>query len=100
MAQAHLVEALRRLVGLPGSVEILPGVIVRNLFEEVEWQPDLSADPDAVEHELQAMCQELNFWARTTAAPDNRKRPRRLMRLGRRLCRSTAPTCPDEDAHR
>lgn len=101
MAQARLVEGLRRLVGLPGFVEILPGVIIRNLFEEVDWEPDLSADPDAVEHELQAMRQELNLWAKTTVDPDNRKRPRRLRRLVRRVRRATAPeTWLDEEMRR
>jgi hypothetical protein len=44
IAQRHLVDALRRLRNLPGNVFLRPHIVLRNLFEEVGWHKDLTAD--------------------------------------------------------
>lgn len=36
-AQLALVGSLRRLVGLPGNLEVVPTSVFRNLCEEVDW---------------------------------------------------------------
>ncbi|HKE76599.1 MAG TPA: hypothetical protein VKB57_23480 [Acidimicrobiales bacterium] len=91
IAQRHLVQALRRLRGLPGNLAVRPHTVLRNFFKEIGWQDDLADDPATLREELRRIRQHVTAWQqfdRTVAAT----RPRRswLQRLiqaiaGRRL---------------
>jgi hypothetical protein len=63
-AQGVLVQALRRLVGIPGQLEVLPGSLVRNLFEEIGWEAAPPSDPHTIERELRLLRWEIASWER------------------------------------
>jgi hypothetical protein len=63
-SQADLITGYRRLVGLPGFLEILPHTLIQNFFEEVSWEEQLSADSELAERELRLLRQELTAWER------------------------------------
>ena len=67
-AQRHLVIALRRLVGLPGNLEILPHSVLRNLFEEIAWERELAGEPALIREEVRRLREQVEAWERL--APD------------------------------
>jgi hypothetical protein len=76
IAQRHLVGALRNLCNLPGNVRLRPHTVLRNLYEEVGWQNDLTDDPELLSHELQELRRLLGAWEllnpHVAAAPPRR----------------------------
>lgn len=100
-AQDLLMASLRRLAGLPGRMEVLPGSILRNLFEEIGWDEELRCDPEVVERELRLMRQELAAWERLHAEADRRREAFRLHQLAkriRRISRASAQRPPSSEA--
>lgn len=63
-AQQVLVKSLRRLVGLPGNLAILPHSVLRNLFEEVGWEIALAKEPAVIREELRLLHEEVDRWDR------------------------------------
>ena len=88
-SQDRLIGALRRLVGLPGQMEVLPGSLIRNLFDEIGWDEELKSDPEIVERELRLMRQELQAWERLQPG-DGRRLAKRLHQLARGVRRLSA----------
>lgn len=62
-AQKELVTALRRLVGLPGNLDLKPYSVLRNLFDEVGWEQDLMAEPELVKAEIEQLRRQAERWA-------------------------------------
>ncbi len=75
-AQRHLVTALRRLVGLPGNMEILPHSVLRNLFEEIGWERELASEPALIREEVRRLRERVEAWERL--APEEGTREERL----------------------
>ena len=69
-AMMALVRALRRLVGLPGNLELLPHSVLRNLFEEVGWEEEFSNDPAGAQDELRFIRLEVESWERLAELDD------------------------------
>jgi RNA polymerase subunit RPABC4/transcription elongation factor Spt4 len=63
-AQRTLVASLRRLVGLPGNLDLVPYSVLRNLFEEVGWEQDLEAEPGLVQEGVRRLREQLDAWER------------------------------------
>jgi hypothetical protein len=57
-----LVASLRRLVGLPGNLDLLPSSVLRNLIQEVGWEQDLAAEPEVVGQEVRRLRRQLEAW--------------------------------------
>ena len=90
VAQRQLVSALRRLVGLPGNVEILPHSVLRNLFEEIGWERALAAEPGLITEEVRRLREQVEAWERLIPAQSSMERAsiaQALRRLGDRLRR-------------
>ena len=68
-AQRQLVSALRRLVGLPGNLEILPHSVLRNLFEEIGWERALAAEPTLISEEVRRLREQVQAWERLIRFP-------------------------------
>lgn len=96
-AQELLVGALRRLVGLPGWLEVLPASLIRNFFEEIGWSDELASDPEIVERELRLMRQEFASWERIQAHGDGRREASRFHRLARLIRRLPVPSGGDPE---
>jgi hypothetical protein len=83
IAQRHLVDALRRLRGLPGNVLLRPHIVLRNLFEEVGWHKDMAEDTDTLQEELPELRRLLAAWEMldpdVTADVPHRGRIRRIV---------------------
>ena len=86
--ERELVASLRRLVGLPGNLEVIPHSVLRNLFEEVGWEEDVAGDRELVRQEVD----ELRRWLdRFMQLSDTEKEAHArgltsgLRRLGQRL---------------
>src|SRR5579875_2014251 len=58
-----LVGVLRHLVQLPGNLELEPHSVLRNLVEEVGWEEQLAAEPDALGEEIGFLREELDRWS-------------------------------------
>ena len=69
-AMMVLVRTLRRLVGLPGNLELLPHSVLRNLFEEVGWEEEFSNDPAGAQEELRFIRLEVESWERLAEIDD------------------------------
>ena len=61
-AQRHLVSALRRLVSLPGNLEILPHSVLRNVTEGVGWE--MATDPALLRDEVRRLREQIDAWQR------------------------------------
>ena len=66
----ELVRALRRLVGLPGNLDVKPHSLFRSLFEEVGWEQDLVAEPDLLAEEVERLKEQAERWGRLLSDPD------------------------------
>lgn len=90
-AQRHLVIALRRLVGVPGNLEILPHSVLRNLFEEIGWERELASEPALIREEVRRLRERVEAWERLApeegASEERRSMAQALRRLGGRLRR-------------
>jgi len=90
-AQRDLVTALRRLVGLPGNMEILPHSVLRNLFEDIGWERALASEPVLIREEIRRLRERVEAWE--LLAPDEGTSEERLSmvealrRLGGRVRR-------------
>ena len=95
-AQQQLVKALRRLVGLPGNLEVVPHVVLRNALEQIGWEQDLADDPEAAAREAAYLREQADRWAASaTGARDRQRRPRGLRRwFGSRRARGDAVPSP------
>ncbi len=67
-----LVGVLRHLVQLPGNLELEPHSVLRNLVEEVGWEEQLAAEPDALGEEIGFLREELDRWS-ALAPPERRQ---------------------------
>jgi len=90
-AQRHLVTALRRLVGLPGNMEILPHSVLRNLFEEIGWERELASEPTLIREEVRRLREQVEAWERLApeegTSENRRSMAQALRQLGGRLRR-------------
>lgn len=62
-AHGELVDSVRRLVALPGNLELIPHSLVRDLIEEVDWEEEIAEDRELIRREVD----ELERMARTFA---------------------------------
>jgi hypothetical protein len=95
-AQQQLVKALRRLVGLPGNLEVVPHVVLRNALEQIGWEQDLENDPEAAAREAAYLREQADRWAASAmGSRDHELRPRGRWRwFGGRRARGEAVTSP------
>lgn len=63
-AQQELLYALRLLTRLPGNLEIVMTSILRNLLEEIDWEPHIAAEPGLTEETIVYMSDRLQEWQR------------------------------------
>jgi hypothetical protein len=85
-AERELAGSLRRLLGLPGHLAILPGSLIRSLLEEPGWERHLGDRPELLREEATRL-EELAARWRAAAEPERRQaaRPGLLGRLAARL---------------
>jgi hypothetical protein len=98
-AMMLLVRTLRRLVGLPGNLELLPHSVLRNLFEEVGWEEEFSSDPARAQEELRFIRLEVESWEHLAEIDDRNglsKRVREFLSRKRRSEKSVSQ--PNEPA--
>jgi hypothetical protein len=63
-AEEVFVKALRRLVGLPGNMVLLPHSVLDTLWEEVGWEEPLAAVPGLLGEEVRLARLGLDGWER------------------------------------
>ena len=86
--ERELVASLRRLVGLPGNLEVIPHSVLRNIFEEVGWEEEVAGDRELVRHEVEELRRWLDRWAELTQSEQEAQAgglTSGLRRLGQRL---------------
>jgi hypothetical protein len=98
-AMMLLVRALRRLNGLPGNLELLPHSVLRNLFEEVGWEEELSNDPAGAQEELRFIRLEVESWERLAELGDRNGLSERVKEfLSRKRGSGKSVSQPNESA--
>jgi hypothetical protein len=98
-AMMVLVRALRRLVGLPGNLELLPHSVLRNLFEEVGWEEEFPNDPAGAQEELRLIRLEVESWERLAEIDDRNGLSERVKEfLSRKRRSGKSVSQPDEPA--
>lgn len=63
-AQHELLTALRRLVDLPGNLELIPQSVLGTFFEEVGWKEELIAEPELIREEVRRLQEQAEEWER------------------------------------
>ena len=88
-----LVLSLRRLVGLPGNLVLLPHSVIDALLEEVGWEEKMAKEqPDLLAEEVRHARLALEEWEDLKPAADTRSLARRLGSLAAHLRRSANET--------
>jgi hypothetical protein len=88
-----LILSLRRLVGLPGNLVLLPHSVLDALLEEVGWEEKMAKElPDLLGEEVRHARLALEEWESLQPAADSRSLARRLASLAAHLRRSANGT--------
>ncbi|MDA8313002.1 MAG: hypothetical protein M0Z46_20775 [Actinomycetota bacterium] len=90
--RAHqvLIASLRRLVGLPGNLEVLPHSVFVPLLDEIGWQEQLRAEPKLAQDELVQLRTAIAEWEKLSERDKDGQRAglaARAQLLARRLRR-------------
>ncbi|HEX3564116.1 MAG TPA: hypothetical protein VHU17_01980 [Acidimicrobiales bacterium] len=92
-AEQALILSLRRLVGLPGNLVLLPHSVIGTLLEEVGWEEKMAKEqPDRLAEEVRHVRLALEEWEDLMPAADTRSLARRLGTLAAHLRRSAHET--------
>jgi hypothetical protein len=82
IAHRHLIGALRELHEIPGNLLVRPRSVLRNLFEEVGWQRELTTEPNVLSEELDDLRRLVADWeALDSSTAQPRARPGLIRRL-------------------
>jgi hypothetical protein len=88
-----LILSLRRLVGLPGNLVLLPHSVLDALLEEVGWEEKMAKElPELLGEEVRHARLALEEWESLQPAADSRSLARRLGSLAAHLRRSANET--------
>lgn len=92
-SQRVLIQSLRRLVGLPGNLVLLPHSVLDALLEEVGWEQKMAKEePELLAEEVRHARLALEEWEDLKPATDARSLARRLGSLAAHLRRSANET--------
>jgi hypothetical protein len=92
-SQRVLIQSLRRLVGLPGNLVLLPHSVLDALLEEVGWEQKMAKEePELLAEEVRHARLALEEWEDLKPATDTRSLARRLGTLAAHLRRSANET--------
>lgn len=92
-SEQALVLSLRRLVGLPGNLVLLPHSVIDPLLEEVGWEEKMAEQqPDRLAEEVRHVRLALEQWEDLMPAADRRSLATRLGSLAAHLRRSANET--------
>jgi hypothetical protein len=88
-----LIQSLRRLVGLPGNLVLLPHSVFDALLEEVGWEQKMAKEqPELLAEEVRHARLALEEWEDLKPPTDTRSLARRLASLAAHLRRSANET--------
>jgi RNA polymerase subunit RPABC4/transcription elongation factor Spt4 len=74
-AQREFLRALRRLVGLPGNLEIKPRSILRNVLDEVGWEEELADEPEIIFEQVRHLEDKAKEWRQLTEQQKQEQAP-------------------------
>jgi hypothetical protein len=64
LAEELLIKSLRRLVGLPGNMVLLPHTVLDNFWDGVGWEQKLAGTPELLHDEVRRATLGLDGWER------------------------------------
>jgi hypothetical protein len=82
LAEQVFIKSLRRLVGLPGNLVLLPHSVLDNLWDEVGWEQKLAQTPALLDDEIREARLGLERWEHLRPLGQRRAPTARLRHLG------------------
>ena len=77
-SERQFIKALRRLVGLPGNMIVLPHSVLALFWNEVGWEQPLAKVPELLKEEVRLERLELERWEGLGSLASSTRRPRGL----------------------